>query len=377
MPDIPLYGSFQKTFFKKDDIKIDNYLFRLHHQVSSALVIIGILFIFAENYLDGKAIECTGGNAYQTRFCWLHGAGYVAESLQKSGVTKCFMKEDPGDLEDWSSTDDNGQTTASSHAPKTAYYIWLPFLLVACLGLSKLPRTLWKILEQGIMEDLVGEPGGGQSEHAAKRFIARRKKYMLYQIYFAFCELLNIACVLLSMAICNGLLRGKFWNYGTDILKYNKYTSAQLDEQQPANPMCNIFPTEVSCHVFSGGNTGAADSANLLCMLSNNLFNQYYFAILWFWWVLLLTVSFLGVGYRAGRMFIAGFNNTVAAHQISYDGLEMLQLTTPDIFVLGRLANNLPSDIMEEVINKIKKDRKGDSSMLVEDNDGIELKNAV
>ena len=65
---LPLVSSLLK-WFKGDDLTIDNPLFKLHHQATTFIVIFGLLFIFLENHLDGRAIICQGGDDYARYRC--------------------------------------------------------------------------------------------------------------------------------------------------------------------------------------------------------------------------------------------------------------------------------------------------------------------
>ena len=58
-----------KKLFKKDEVYHDNFLFKLHHQVNFFVILVGVLFIFGENYLNGKAIVCRGGDDYSNQYC--------------------------------------------------------------------------------------------------------------------------------------------------------------------------------------------------------------------------------------------------------------------------------------------------------------------
>merc|ERR1711997_1346315 len=98
--EVPLLSKF-KSFFKNDNIKIDNPVFTLHHKVSFAVIFIGVLFTFGENYLVKEAITCTGSktpDAFDLHFCWLHGGTHVTKEGQQQDLTKCRYypkKEEP------------------------------------------------------------------------------------------------------------------------------------------------------------------------------------------------------------------------------------------------------------------------------------------
>ena len=72
-----------KNLFKTDSVHLDNFLFKLHNQVNFFVILVGVLFIFGENYLNGKAIVCRGGDSYSNQYCWLHGTGHLHEDLAK------------------------------------------------------------------------------------------------------------------------------------------------------------------------------------------------------------------------------------------------------------------------------------------------------
>merc|ERR1712223_980495 len=74
-----------KKIFRADKVNGDNVVFRLHHQVNFFVVLLGITFIFGENYLNGKAIICQNGNAYINQYCWLHGSNKGHQMLQRMG----------------------------------------------------------------------------------------------------------------------------------------------------------------------------------------------------------------------------------------------------------------------------------------------------
>merc|ERR1711879_164123 len=104
---------------------------------------------------------------------------------------------------------------------------------------------------------------------------------------------------------------GKFLKYGENVFSYNK------EEAGSVNPMCNLFPTEVSCTVNTGGINGGVDKTNVLCLLSNNLFNQYYFLVLWVWWVILLGLSGAGFVYRVAQIFSKDVSKIVLIYKLS------------------------------------------------------------
>lgn len=363
MAGLPIYGSLKEYLKYKDDIVIDNGIFKLHHMANFYIVMIGLIFVFGENYFDSSKIECdANADDYAKTFCWLHGSGYVTKSLQNAGVTSCYMKQG-----DWEAEDDKGNKYGNDSAPHTAYYVWLPFLLAVCLALSKIPRALWKIFDGGKMEDILGfgEVKGGESKKnkvkditeaagIVQRFRDQSPDFWKYHLAYGLCEFLNFVMVLVSMSLSNSLLRGMFWGYGTAVLDYiqNPGTSDVRIE----DPRCDLFPTEVSCKVAKGGINQAADLSNHLCILSNNLFNQHYFAFLWWWWVMLLVVSAVSLVYRMLRLASGELSKSILvffAKSTSKKNYLGLRRTGADYFVLGRIKENVTNNVMDEVVKKL------------------------
>jgi len=344
-----------KELFAKDSVRLDNTLFKLHHQANFFVILVGVLFIFGENYLNGKAIVCKGGDDYSNQYCWLHGTGHLHADLAKDITGLCAM--------------DQGEVTEKNDR-QTHYYLWLPFILGICMGLVKIPRVIWKNLcERGLMASMVERETG---EKIAARFHKLRNKSNFYFLGFVLCELLNILAVICCFSLLDRLLNGKFWSYGLDVNNYygTKPTQEELksnpDLAKP-NPMCSLFPTEVACNLCTGSiGGGCNDKYSILCILSNNLFNQYFFLILWCWWVFLLTIASVGLLYRAAQMAIPSFSQTVLLLHLTPLGLEYkfskLNLRPGDMFLLGRLVNNVKGSVMEEVLEEIMRNEglKGD-----------------
>ena len=336
------------NLFKKDKVIHDNVLFRLHHQVNFFVILVGVIFIFGENYLNGKAIICKGGDPYTNQFCWLHGTGHLHPDMADGITGMCTMDQ---------------EEVTEERDRQTHYYIWLPFLLLICMGVVKIPRVIWKnVCERGIMKSLSGEEGT-VPEKIAQRFRKLCKHSFIYFLCFAACELLNIAAVVICFHILDSPLNGKFLSYGINV--QNFYNTKLTDEElrsnpdlETPNPMCNLFPTEVACNICTGSiGGGCNDKSSILCILSNNLFNQYFFLILWFWWGFLLIISILGVIYRATQISIPAASKLILHFHFLPHGLEskvsQLSLRPSDFFLLGRLASNVKGSVMEEVIKEL------------------------
>merc|ERR1712198_227255 len=80
---------------------------------------------------------------------------------------------------------------------------------------------------------------------------------IVYNFGFAICEFLNLVVILVSQNILNSLFNDEFASYGVDVQTYRSFDHDLIksapERDIPLNPMCHVFPTEVSCTVKTGG----------------------------------------------------------------------------------------------------------------------------
>merc|ERR1712048_1263982 len=335
-------GKKLKDLFGGDTVLHDNFLFKLHHQANFAVILFGVAFIFGMNYLNGNAIECKGAGVgeFEKQYCWLHGAGHIDPKLHPQEI-KCKADQ-----------------------RHTSYYLWVPFILVLCLAVIKAPRVFWKeVCERGIIAGAVGGTDGQPADKIAQRFGKLRRRARRFHLSFFLCELLNIVSVIICFTILNTLFGGNFWDYGS---KFAAYSSSS--ETESVNPLCNLFPSVVSCTLLTGGATGNPDQTNILCLLSNNLFNQYYFLIIWYWWLTLIVFSALGLVYRLAELLSQdvsrwGFVCKMEPHGQDRTAELMEELSSAEYFLLGRICQNLKGSQVGQVLQEV--DKPGNKDIMV------------
>ena len=244
-----------KKLFNPSKIQTGNFIFALHQQWTFVIIIVGLIFSSTNNYLNTDAIVCYGDNdtPYIRDFCFLHGGGQVAKEIQGkiSSNTPCASMVSKADK-------DKGQYRT------TSYYVWLPFILATIAIITKLPGILWKnVLERKVMEKLV-EDMDLDGKKTAERFYkvvkgGKSLQSAVYNFGFAVCEVLNLVAILISLSILNWLFNEEYGFYGFDVQAHRSYVqkSDGLPElKNPGNPMCSLFPTEISCSVSSGAISG-------------------------------------------------------------------------------------------------------------------------
>jgi hypothetical protein len=236
-----------------------------------------------------------------------------------------------------------------------------------------LPGILWKnVLERGIMKKMVTDMNedGSKTVHRIHKVVRGAKnssvQAMIYNFGFAFCEVLNLLVILVSQSMLNSLFNDEYASYGVNVESFRSFVpNENLPElTSPANPMCHLFPTEVSCTVKTGGVGGNANKENILCLLPNNVFYQYYFLIVWWWWVALIFITCLALVYRLvqillpqfGRMHLEAIFATLGVDNGSLEKVDKMNLSTSQTFLLTRLVGNLKGSQVTTLFDALDKE---------------------
>jgi len=280
-------------YFKPKEVDTERGIFSLFSRVSVALCLIGAI-ICGLSYF-GKPITCWHGDGHPNdmieQYCWLHGTTKIKEDYHSHFGCRGKQVED---------NEENSQ-----------YYIWvIPFLLVQCIFFMT-PHFIWKLAEKGLIKDFKTSEAKSldmaSDDNSRREMVDKFARYFLYvkgknNFYFAkfvLCELLNILVLAFNFYVTNAFFSFEWGQYGFEVRNY--YNQSPMERQSAEglhNPMCNLFPTVVSCDMKTVGATGNTQSWNGLCVLSQNIINQWIFLVLYFWYVLLFTLSAIYVLYR-------------------------------------------------------------------------------
>lgn len=300
-----------KAIFTIKDINRDNLVFKLFTQLSVGLCLLATVLVGASQYF-GQPIICShqteiNGDLIEA-YCWIHGSRHVQGILQDS--SNCISVIDsPGD----------------EHENKfTIYYQWVVFMLGLNALIFRIPHLVWKIGEGELLKQFCSKEAknslviGNESTlqsllHDYTKYFDKIKGHLRsYYIIFIVCQLLNLAMVSLNMFVNDKFLFGTFMSYGLNVLNYfNK-----PPETNAVNPMCNAFPTMVSCNIKTAGLSNQVQNANGLCILSQNIINEKIYLILWFWFVFLFVVGSMQVLLELLFLTIPSFRNYMIRWQL-------------------------------------------------------------
>jgi hypothetical protein len=162
-------------------------------------------------------------------------------------------------------------------------------------------------------------------------------------------------------------LNNKFRWYGYETIQY--YSHSVKERRDPdkdlRNPMCAVFPTEVSCTIPNVGAAGGEQEHNGLCVLTQNVINEKLYLALWFWYACLIPISIIFVFYRLITIFFDGVRFALIYSKVrhKYDktiksSLEYIldKAQLGDWFVLYQLSKNVNPYFFREFIKELALD---------------------
>lgn len=284
--------------FKSRKVDIDSTIFKLHYQVTFCLLLIFTMILAANQYvgtpircmhhLDGHSEEHT--NEVLDTYCWIHSTYTVTSAFYKrQGVEVPYPGVDASR---------GGQKETKVYR----FYQWVSFCLLFQAVLFYAPRWLWKIWEAGKLQELKLDMGVGVMTEVT---IQQKKEIMIaylesnflhhnFWVYkYFFCECLALFNVIGQMFLMNRFLDGEFLNYGTEVINF-----MQSDQEDRVDPMIYLFPRMTKCTFYKFGFSGEVERHDAICVLPLNIVNEKIYIFLWFWFIILATLTFILVVYR-------------------------------------------------------------------------------
>jgi len=359
-------------WFKLDDTNIDNWTFKLFYKASSVITMCGATVGIATQYFgDPISCEFQGINSDLAQdYCWIHGTSYIPPQYQPH--MKCIVE-----LEGVESVDD---------APDTSYYQWVTFIMAIHAGVFYAPYYIWSILENGLMASfgtdgktpiMISEEQKYDDGVVIEAVVERYTKYFKsifhhnnwYFGYFVFCEFLNFLLLFIQFFLIDSFLNNKFRWFGLEVVEYYSWSfrDRQNRDLMLRNPLCSVFPTEVSCNIPNVGAAGNEQAHNGLCVLTQNIINEKIYLFLWFWFMFLFTVTIFYSFYRACTIFFEQLRfylifKTVR-HKYDEDIRKCLEYVLAkaqigDWFVLYQLSKNCNPYFFREFVKELAIDLK-------------------
>merc|ERR1719293_67705 len=354
-------------YFKLDETNIDNWTFKLFYKGSALLCMTGATVGIATQYFgDPISCEFQGINSDLAQdYCWIHGTSYIPPQYQPH--MKCIVE-----LEGVESVDD---------APDTSYYQWVTFIMAIHAGIFYAPYYIWSILENGLIASfgtdgkttvMIAEEQKYDDGVVIEAVVERYTKYFKsifhhnnwYFGYFIFCEFLNFFLMIIQFWLIDAFLNNKFRWFGLEVVEYYSWSfrDRQNRDLMLRNPLCAVFPTEVSCNIPNVGAAGNEQAHNGLCVLTQNIINEKMYLAMWFWFVFMIVVNTIHTFYRVATIFFDKLRfyqifKTIR-HKYDEDVTKCLEYVlsksqVADWFVLYQLSKNTNQYFFREFIREL------------------------
>jgi len=304
---------------KFDGIDIDTWVFKFYSRVTVGLFWVAAAVSVAESLVDKKPIDCNGGNEYVENYCYLHGVAH----LQPNGISSeisgadCFSADNVGDEK------------------ISNYYLWISLVLFLCGAAFAIPNEIWKHFEGGLLKQFEGlksieledKKEREKRKNAVSQFNRLSNNFTNRYFYtFVSFELTYFILGVVTFNLIDVFLDGKFQSYGSDTFAYLSGdseptsitdTKDKSTYEVTVNPMCNVFPTVVSCTIKTFSVVkGAADTKNNICILGRNILNQQIFLVLWVWFMILFSATVCQIIYRLITLCVPSYQSWTIQYQL-------------------------------------------------------------
>ncbi len=281
------------TFFKvrRDKPIVDNPIFRLHYRFTFIYFLAASALITAVD-LFGKPINCIVENFNRPEilntYCWIQHTFTIPVAADQ---------KHPG-VGPWSNTSERRIHT---------YYQWVPFVLFFQGILFYLPHWIWKRQEAGIVHQLAKGAREVTLERMKESEEEKKDRRSLLSDYLhetmgtrgylgvshVFCELFNLVNAMGSIYLIDMFLGGTFFDYGWKVFELNS-----MDQENRRDRMVEVFPRMAKCTFSKFGSSGTVERHDALCILPLNVLNEKIYIFLWFWLIVLSTLSIFALFYR-------------------------------------------------------------------------------
>ncbi|KAF7997512.1 hypothetical protein HCN44_006083 [Aphidius gifuensis] len=360
----------------EDFVAIDNIIFRLHYRVTFVALLLGSLLVSSRQFF-GEHIKCIhekGGVRHSAieSYCFFSSTFTVSKYMNQSLIGAGKVAAHPG-IGIQSNEDDIVWHT---------YYQWVPFVLFFQAILFYLPHYLWKSAEGGRLKALVSKlkmtlltmreeritvgsktiPSISDRDEKIRilkqAFIDHIHVNKPWSYYLGAFELLNLINVIAQIYITDKFLNGQFLGIGR-----NTFDDI-VDGEMTALDM--VFPKVTKCIFHKYGASGTIEKYDALCILALNIINEKIYTLLWFWFIALSAMTFLGLVWRIATMVLHSRSKQFNRYVFSMacpgknNPWDILKITHKNYFgdwlFLYYIAKNVDNNVFRELLVQVGHD---------------------
>ncbi|KAJ1527919.1 hypothetical protein ONE63_007854 [Megalurothrips usitatus] len=346
-----------KNLIKVSHIHIDSPVFRLHYSITVMILVAFSLIVTTRQYV-GNPIDCVHTKDIPedvlNTYCWIHSTYTISTSFKKK-----LGEEVPYPGVDMSA---RGAGREGKDRKYYGYYQWVCFCLFFQAILFYTPRWLWKNWEGGKIHALMMDLDVGICSEVEKK---QKKKLLLdylwenlrYHNWWAYryylCELLAFGNVVGQMFLMDRFFDGAFLRFGIEVIEF-----MESDEETRIDPLVFVFPRMTKCTFHKFGVSGEVEKHDAVCILPLNVVNEKIYVFLWFWFMILGSLSLLTVLYRVLIILsprIRVYLLRMRYRLINRDDIDAIVRRSKmgDWFLLYMLGENVDSVIFRDVMHEL------------------------
>jgi hypothetical protein len=346
-----------KDYFKLQDIRTDNAVFRLHNIFTTVLLLTCSLIITATQYV-GQPISCIV-NGIPTHvvntFCWISSTFTMPDAyLRQIGLEVPH----PGIANDF-----NDESAKKYYT----YYQWVCFVLFFQAAACYTPKFLWDSFEGGLLRTIIMGLNTGICDNESKcakkevlidYMLQHLNRHKLYAMRYWVCELLCLVNIFIQLWLMNKFFDGEFLSYGLRVMRFS-----DMPQEERVDPMVYVFPRVTKCIFHKYGASGSIQKHDSLCILPLNIVNEKTYIFIWFWFIILAIMLIGLLIYRSLMLLMPSIRPRILNarnRMVPREVAEVVSRKTDigDWWIIYMLGRNLDpmifKDVMVELAKKIE-----------------------
>lgn len=158
-----------------------------------------------------------------------------------------------------------------------------------------------------------------------------------------------------QMFLIDRFLGGTFLTFGLDVIRF-----MEDDQEIRVDPMIFVFPRMTKCSFIKFGTSGELEKYDSLCILPINIVNEKIYIFLWFWFLLLVFLTFFVLLYRLMIILSPRMRAYLLCLRFRLINKEVINTIVRkskmgDWFLFFMLGQNVDTLIFKEVMHELAK----------------------
>lgn len=338
---------------------------KLHYRLTFALLLgCSALVTCLEWVGNGRSISCILEGAEDT---WAIPVGVIN--------TYCYIMTTFSLPKHWNSKvgEESASFGVGHYVPgrdevvHKAYYQWVPFVLFLQAMAFYMPHWFFKIWEGGKVRNIISglnrmildKKDRVVKERCLARYVVDSlHSHNLWALRMLFVDFLNLINVIGNIYFVDIFLGGEFSTFGLQVVRF-----MEDDPETRIDPMARVFPRVTKCTYRKYGPSGTIQNFDSMCILPINIINEKIYVFLWFWFILLSLITFVGAAYHVLAMMKPSFTMSYLSSKTMHQPDVHLEDVSASLevgdwkllYILGRNMEPITlAEFLRELVSLIK-----------------------